>query len=170
LTIGFAHGASGIAHALGELARASGDATFSAAMSDAFAFERDADEHEGPQPFASTWCHGAPGIGLARAAALAIGDEPAVRADLDAAVAAARDTELSLSDHLCCGNLGRAEFLWTAGDCLDRCDLREAALAVARQVIERAHRRGTYAVGPDEAFRPRSIRACRDRHQPSFST
>jgi len=78
---GFAHGASGIAWALLELFHDTGDREFRDAALEAFRYERahfNAEEQNWPdfryppvkgqsrQSGAVMWCHGAPGIGLAR--------------------------------------------------------------------------------------------------------
>lgn len=71
---GFAHGSTGIAWALEQLAAASGEARFAALAEEARAFEdalwdeaeggwRDLRDLEGA-PMAAAWCHGAVGIGL----------------------------------------------------------------------------------------------------------
>ena len=77
---GMSHGAAGFAYALASLAVATGREEFGHAASECLAFENssyDADRHnwpdrrhDGAPGWACRWCHGAPGIGLARAALL----------------------------------------------------------------------------------------------------
>jgi len=83
---GFSHGAAGVASALLELAAASGSSRFGEAALQAFAYERTLfDERArnwpdlresirgmtgGAPAFSTFWCHGAPGIALARVRAL----------------------------------------------------------------------------------------------------
>ena len=80
---GFSHGAAGVAYAMLELFRATGDSKYRTAAEEAFNYERhwfdaeaanwpDFREEAGrryrnaPRSFAATWCHGAPGIALSR--------------------------------------------------------------------------------------------------------
>jgi type 2 lantibiotic biosynthesis protein LanM len=145
---GFSHGAAGIAYALLRLAAATGDAAFAAAAEDAIAYEdcffdRDADNwrdlREETQPaYKAGWCHGAPGIGLARLGGLPILDDGRVRRDVEAAIRTTLRMDQEGPDHLCCGNLGRADLLLAAHRHLDRPDLTDAARSRADRVARRA--------------------------------
>jgi type 2 lantibiotic biosynthesis protein LanM len=124
---GFAHGASGIALALLELSNLSGEKRFKEAALKAFSYEnslfspewknwpdlREMDNGSDGM-FMVGWCHGAPGIALARLRALQYTDGPLIRRD----IAAGLDTTLSLGfrgDHsLCHGSLGNIEPLLQA--------------------------------------------------------
>jgi len=166
---GFAHGASGIGLALLRLSRATGRGEYHDAALEGWAFERRA-FHPGAgnwleEPAAPgtepdthalwcTWCRGAAGIGLARVAGAELAGHAAVAGEIDAAVAAARSHPLDRSDHLCCGNLGRAELLWTAGERLGNAELRGAAHDLAAAVVARARTRQAYGVSFDGAFTP----------------
>jgi type 2 lantibiotic biosynthesis protein LanM len=148
---GCAHGAAGIALALIQLGAASGDARFTGAGLAAFAWERAAFWPElrrwlgsaaattAPPPESSvamSWCYGAPGIGLARLAALR---------HLDAAAPARQDLEREIADALrltmergfgqshclCHGDLGNIDFLLSA-------QRRSGDAALGRQVRRRA--------------------------------
>ncbi|HKH45275.1 MAG TPA: type 2 lanthipeptide synthetase LanM, partial [Thermoanaerobaculia bacterium] len=137
---GFAHGAAGIAYALLRFAARTGDREALAAAREAIAFERSflsADE-----PVQTTWCRGLPGIALARLGALDILDDAEIRAEIHAALATTRTAGLTPMDHLCCGNLGRAEILLDAGTILADATLAEAARDLAGQVLARATERG----------------------------
>jgi hypothetical protein len=83
--IGFAHGVSGIAVALSEVAHQTGKATYAEVARAALQFEQNSfDAHVGnwplyapggrgrrrPPAFVSHWCHGAPGIALGRMRAI----------------------------------------------------------------------------------------------------
>jgi lantibiotic modifying enzyme len=61
--------------------------------------------------FRATWCSGAPGIGLARAAALSLLDEPQMRQELEAALEATLKSGFGLNHSLCHGDLGSLELL-----------------------------------------------------------
>jgi lantibiotic modifying enzyme len=145
---GFSHGAAGIAYALLRLNAVSGDAGYRKAAIEAIAYEDglfDArvdnwpDLRQSLQPaYATNWCHGAPGIGLARLGGLVSLDTACVRADIDAALRATLRLELGTLDHVCCGNLGRIELLLEAGQRLGRSDLVEAARERGQEIVSRA--------------------------------
>jgi lantibiotic modifying enzyme len=162
---GFSHGAAGMAWALLALHRATGEPDFAHGGREAMRYERSwfsRDEQNWPDlrslydptlgaladaaaaqggrrlAYMSAWCHGAPGIGLARLATHALTREAAC---LDEARAALRTTrvglELSLQQpawsqnfSLCHGLAGNAELLLEAGRALGDAD----ALALARRV------------------------------------
>lgn len=169
LGTGFAHGAAGIAYALARLHRATGRPEFRAAAAEAFAFEGslyragagDWLDHAGQRealpataPLCA-WCHGAAGIGLARAASLDVLDTPGLRADLERALAAAERASPSGPSTLCCGAMGRAELVLRAARPLHQPALAERARALGGQTADRAARRGTYGAGTlDSAFTP----------------
>jgi lantibiotic biosynthesis protein len=98
---GLAHGVSGIVCALAELTRATGEDRFRQAIDEGLRYEsshfsqeagnwRDFREDaavEGEPAFQLGWCHGAPGIGLARFRLIELGfDTEANHADLEAAL------------------------------------------------------------------------------------
>ncbi|HYH81027.1 MAG TPA: type 2 lanthipeptide synthetase LanM family protein [Longimicrobium sp.] len=169
LGTGFAHGASGIAHALLRLHRATGRAAPRDAAAEAFAFEAalqrpgagDWLDHAGQratpplfEPICA-WCHGAAGIGLARAAAVDALGLAAVGAELERALAAAERAKPSGPSTLCCGAMGRADLFLCAAGALGRPELAERARALGGETAERAARRGTYGAGTlDCAFIP----------------
>jgi len=167
LLTGFSHGAAGIAYALLRLYQASGEPTFLEAAQEAIAYERSvfiAEENNWPdfrESFTKerptcmcSWCHGAPGIGLARVAGLEILDTPEIRQDIEAAINTTKQYNLSGMDHLCCGNLGRVEFLLTAARKLSRPQLLETALEQAAQVVARAKQKGTFSYNPSLGYTP----------------
>ena len=168
---GMAHGAAGIALALVRLHAASGERRFLDGANEALAYERsvyapDAGNwpdfrtlvaRDGKPGYSAMWCHGAPGIGLARLAALRERDDPAAAAEVDAAVAATIAFGRCGPDYLCCGNLGRAELLLQAGVQLGRDDLRGRAEALAAELLDDARREGGFRLVYDmraSAFKP----------------
>ncbi|HEY6320062.1 MAG TPA: type 2 lanthipeptide synthetase LanM, partial [Thermoanaerobaculia bacterium] len=148
---GFAHGATGIALSLVELGAASGDDRFSSAGLAAFAWEREAFWPElrrglersaavvGPAAGNSvemSWCYGAPGVGLARLAALRHLDVAApARAGLETEIAEALRLTVACgfgNNHcLCHGDLGNLDFLVSA-------ERQLGDVALGRQVRRRA--------------------------------
>ena len=153
---GFAHGVSGIAYSLWSLYEVTGGQDFQEAASEAWAFEdtlflaerRNWCEHRLAleQENSWSWCHGAVGIGMARLG-VACGDPRGAGDELESAIAATAARADSRRDDLCCGNLGRAEFLLCAGRYGGREEPRAASRRLARRVVGRAARTGSYGTG-----------------------
>jgi type 2 lantibiotic biosynthesis protein LanM len=153
---GMSHGAAGFAYALASLSAATGREEFAHAASECIAFENssyDAGRHNWPdlrgggEPFwACQWCHGAPGIGLARIATakLAGMDAKLLTIDIRNAVEAVERGWNGQVDTLCCGTLGNIEFFCEAGPALERGDLRELAARRLMAVLESAAAMGDY--------------------------
>jgi type 2 lantibiotic biosynthesis protein LanM len=130
---GFSHGAAGIAWALLELAAVSRDERFRTTALVALEYERrlffaaegnwpDLREVEassvtsghGAAKFATSWCHGAPGIGLARLLCLRHLDDAYIHSEINAAVETTLRRGFSGSHCLCHGSLGNLELLLQA--------------------------------------------------------
>jgi type 2 lantibiotic biosynthesis protein LanM len=156
---GLAHGAAGIAYALLRLFKETGERSFLTAAARAQRFERSQfSAVHGNWPVIgvsdgglmsgevvmNAWCHGAPGIALARALALDVASDDEIRAEIAAAVQATSAQADGSVDHLCCGSLGRAETLLAVGCKLDNPDLVGAAVGIAEQVTFRARERGHF--------------------------
>ncbi|MGA7217785.1 MAG: type 2 lanthipeptide synthetase LanM family protein [Candidatus Sulfotelmatobacter sp.] len=157
LTTGFSHGAAGISYALLRLSKATGRAEFRDAALEAIAYEDAvysaenrnwADFREDEQVYVWSWCHGAPGIGLARLGSLRFVSEPRLREDLDVALEATVGFGFRLIDHVCCGNMGRVEVMLAAGRELDRPEWVEEAQALASRVVRRAGQSGDFILNP----------------------
>ncbi len=73
----------------------------------------------GNELFMMTWCHGAPGVALARLRALRRVDDPALRAEARLALESTRDGGFDRSHCLCHGDLGNAEIFLQATGILD---------------------------------------------------
>ena len=131
---GFAHGAAGIAWALGELADLTGLARYQTAERAAVAYERSLFspqaknwpdlraygsstlENDGATAnFTCAWCHGAAGIGVARLLSLDRLDEPASRVEIEAALETTLAQGFGDNHSLCHGDLGNLEILLQAG-------------------------------------------------------
>lgn len=159
---GVSHGASGVALAWLALYHATGEVRWRERALAAFAAERlHWDPARGnwadlrrPQhrSYGVSWCHGAPGIALARLAALAAfapGEAPAGLAQ-EAAAALATTATLGLpdDDNLCCGAAGCAETLLVGAQLLQREDLRMQANDMLAAMLQRAHADGTWRLRP----------------------
>ncbi|MEM8960963.1 MAG: type 2 lanthipeptide synthetase LanM [Acidobacteriota bacterium] len=162
LITGFGHGSAGIAWSLWELYGDTGERWLKELAVAARRFEATTwDAEQGnwrmsgspgrqAKAFRSAWCHGAPGMSLARLAAVDH-DDGAALAELELALGTTnRDTNHHL-DHLCCGSLGQAEVLHRAGRQLDRDDWLDQAHRRAAAVVARARARtDRYALGWDD--------------------
>jgi type 2 lantibiotic biosynthesis protein LanM len=153
---GMSHGAAGFAYALAALAAATNRPEFADAAAECIAFE-DANyssltsnwpDFRTAQPtWRCQWCHGAPGIGLARIGTIRRGgiDAQALRNDVGNAVEAVTRRQPQRLDTLCCGALGGIELLCEAGSTLGRSDLGEFAARQLLAVVQRAATAGDYA-------------------------
>ena len=83
--------------------------------------------------FQTAWCHGAPGIGLARLRSLPVLDDAATRAELRAAIATTLAHGFTGSHCLCHGGFGNLELLVRAHEVglLDDAAVLERALGAA---------------------------------------
>jgi len=153
---GMSHGAAGFAYALDSLAAATGREDFAAAAAECIAFEDstfDAGHNnwpdlrgEGEPSWPCQWCHGAPGIGLARIAMTRqkTNKRGQLKDDVARAVEGAAKGWPGSVDTLCCGTLGNVEFICEAATSLGRTDLGELAARRLLSVIENAASAGDY--------------------------
>jgi type 2 lantibiotic biosynthesis protein LanM len=130
---GFSHGAAGVSWALLQLSARTGDESFRRVAVAAIDYERslfsagarnwpDLREHQGaddaPPPSRETcmtaWCHGAPGIGIARLGSLPHIDDAEIRAEIDAALETTFAHGFGMNHSLCHGDLGNLELLLQA--------------------------------------------------------
>jgi lantibiotic biosynthesis protein len=161
---GLSHGAAGIGLALLELANAGGGDVFREAAAAAFAYERalydprarnwpDLREHtlsewpsEAAPPCSTLWCHGAPGIAVARLRARELGSANGCEEEAGVALettAAAVRAQLGTGNYsLCHGLAGNAEVLLEGADLLAG-DVIALAHEVGDDGIERYLETGT---------------------------
>jgi Lanthionine synthetase C-like protein/HopA1 effector protein family len=153
---GLSHGAAGIGLALFELYGATGRSDFLEIARNAFAYEEslfspergnwpDLRENSGTPGFPCLWCHGAPGILLARLRAAAL--DPERRETYLAMARIGLATTLAAIDHglshprwdtsLCHGLAGLGEVLLIAGKLLDESSYHARAISLARSLIAR---------------------------------
>src|SRR5262249_7360192 len=92
--------------------------------------------------FMTAWCHGAPGIGLARLRSLPHLDDTAVRAEIQAALAATLAAGFDGNQSLCHGSLGTLELLTEAAATLDSERWAPEAGRAAARVLDRIGRTG----------------------------
>jgi type 2 lantibiotic biosynthesis protein LanM len=125
---GFAHGAAGIAWSLLKLAALTGEERFRTAADGAIAYERSlfspetgnwpdlrandtATGSNEQQRYLVGWCHGAPGIGLARLLGLRHLEDAQTRAEITVALQTTLGQGFGDNHSLCHGDLGNMELL-----------------------------------------------------------
>lgn len=168
---GFSHGVAGIAYALLQLHAVTRDSIYLEAACEGIAYERSVFSTKAAnwpdfrfltqpnaQPsFEVSWCHGAPGIGLARLGGLSILQTEEICQDVEVALQNIQQHSLHTVDHICCGNFGRIEVLLAAAQKLSRPDLLEMAQQKAALVVARAKQTGGYQLFtnlPNHVFSP----------------
>jgi type 2 lantibiotic biosynthesis protein LanM len=154
--IGFSHGIAGIAYALLRLYKVTGEIKFFEVANEAIKYEQSIllKKSERNLNFLNTWCNGLPGISLARLATLDILDTSEIQQEIEVSINTTLQNGLSDIDHLCCGNMGRVEFLFTAGNKLNRHELIDEAMKLASQVIARTNYREDFMYGSILGFNP----------------
>lgn len=142
---GFSHGASGIALSLFALEAASGEERFHQAALDALAYERSTfspDEQNWPdlrgdtEEYMITWCHGAPGIGLARLLSLPYNDDAAARDEIAIALQTTLAYRFEHNHSLCHGSLGNLDVLLIASQVLNDARYRAEVERLSALILE----------------------------------
>jgi lantibiotic modifying enzyme len=146
--IGFPEGAAGMALALLTASALTNDAAANDLAHRAIDFERSTYVPATKNwPEMTTWCRGAPGIGLGRLAGLRHMDSWRVRSEISDAVKATIRSGFGGTHCLCHGDLGNVECLAVAaarfGDVGLRRDVAQIAAGVMRGIDERGWRCGT---------------------------
>ncbi|MFI2435684.1 type 2 lanthipeptide synthetase LanM family protein [Streptomyces sp. NPDC018957] len=157
---GFSHGTAGIALSLLQLADRSGEDRFRQAALSALGYDRslfvpdlnnwadlrvfpprtiEADPFDPaagpPAKSMVAWCHGAPGIGLARLAALDQLADTTTRDEIDIALSATKQYGFAMGHSLCHGALGNLELLLAAARMLDRPEDHDALERATASVV-----------------------------------
>ncbi|MBD2078639.1 type 2 lantipeptide synthetase LanM [Leptolyngbya sp. FACHB-17] len=153
---GFSHGAAGIAYALLKLYRVTRNRCYFEAAQEGIAYERHhfstevrnwADLRHKQPSFMTSWCHGAPGIGLARMGSLLMLETDSERNEAQQEIRIALETTMNYPqaiDHLCCGNFGRVEALLLAEQLDARSGWKEKAKQQAAWTISKSEQAGGY--------------------------
>jgi type 2 lantibiotic biosynthesis protein LanM len=126
---GFSHGAAGIALSLLRLASVTGEERFRRTALQSMAYERSLFDGErgnwprelkrGEKDFPVFWCHGSPGIGLARLASLEHVEDQALRQDIELALETTLGQGFGRNQSLCHGDLGSLETVLVAARTLN---------------------------------------------------
>ncbi|MBF0226722.1 MAG: type 2 lantipeptide synthetase LanM family protein [Desulfobacterales bacterium] len=159
---GMAHGASGIAMALLRLFKVVLDEELLNVAKQVLNYERSlfsekklnwpvlhktSDGQIDSSMFMSAWCHGSAGICLTRLDALDVfKQDELLKEDINNAIENILNFGFAPVDHLCCGNIGRAESLFYAGQVLNAPDISEKARKIITIAIERAKEKGFWGL------------------------
>ncbi|MEO1347955.1 MAG: type 2 lanthipeptide synthetase LanM family protein [Cyanobacteria bacterium J06635_15] len=164
---GFSHGAAGIAWALLELAALTGEQRFRWAALQGIAYERSAflpdfgnwpdlrdcarkvlstqdnkQEQNAPHVCMTAWCHGAPGIGLARLRSLRHLNDATVRSEIKTALKTTLSKGFGDNHSLCHGDLGNLELLLQASLTLDNPVWKTQVDLLATNILDNIHQQG----------------------------
>jgi type 2 lantibiotic biosynthesis protein LanM len=94
------------------------------------------------QTFLTTWCHGAPGIGLARLAGLRYADDSSIRDDIARAVHTTLRYGFGRNHSLCHGDLGNLELLASAAARVNEPGLRSSVACFAAGILRSIREHG----------------------------
>ena len=163
---GFAHGNAGIALNLLRLFAVSGEERFRQTALAAIEYERSLfslerrnwpdlrqevsssatrDQQTGQEDSNSymvAWCHGAPGIGLARLESLKYVDDTTLRAEIDAALQTTLADGFGMNHCLCHGDMGNLEFVLTATKLLSMPQYEERVQHLTSMLLDSIERHG----------------------------
>ena len=100
--------------------------------------------------FPTAWCHGAPGIGLARLAAMPLLEDDGIRADIATALQTTLATGFGFNHSLCHGDLGNLELFLRSGEP----SWHDTANRLAGAILDSARQRGWRCGTPMEVESP----------------
>jgi type 2 lantibiotic biosynthesis protein LanM len=151
---GFSHGAAGISWALLELAAWTGEERFRPPALGGIAYERSLFSPEAknwpdlrladatktnapaePARFFNGWCHGAPGIGLARLRCLPHLDDALLRPEIESACSTTLAFGFGRNHTLCHGDLGNLELPFETGRAFPNSDVSGKVDALAAGIL-----------------------------------
>jgi type 2 lantibiotic biosynthesis protein LanM len=158
---GISHGNAGIALNLLRLAGVSGASRFHEAALAAMEYERGIfspergnwpDLRDAPREIESdetpvfkymtAWCHGAPGVGMARLASLQYHDDAAIRDEIGAAIQTTLKEGFGRNHSLCHGDMGNLEVLLLASSLLSNTHVKEQTAAIQAILLENMQDQG----------------------------
>jgi type 2 lantibiotic biosynthesis protein LanM len=159
---GFSHGAAGIAYALAQLSAVSGDEGYRSAAQHAMIYERaifsqeagnwpdlrlfedlpEGKDNQAEDNFMLAWCHGAPGIGMARLGLLEYFDDAAIRDEINTALKSTVAGGFGHNHSLCHGDLGNLELLLQASRTLDEPQWRSRVERLTSSIVQSIDRKG----------------------------
>ncbi|MEM7186865.1 MAG: type 2 lanthipeptide synthetase LanM, partial [Bacteroidota bacterium] len=154
---GLSHGASGVALALLKAYGATGNAQYLEVAEAHIQFEEerfDEDAQNYPDyrstqevsAYTTSWCHGAPGIGLVRLKAFEITGKQVYLDQAERCMAKAGNFTLERIDHLCCGNFGRIDIQLEYARWQKDTNLMASLRKDAQYVLERSRAKGGFNI------------------------
>jgi type 2 lantibiotic biosynthesis protein LanM len=160
---GFSHGQAGIAYALLKLYEVTGTRAYRDAAMQAIRYEntlyaaeqnnwqdlRAFEERKDNGPvYMSAWCHGAPGIGMARLAARHLLNDASADTDIQNAIRETLRAARSMAgrDHICCGNMGLADMLLYFAQKTGDSKLATESAELTAKVLLAAEKRGHFNI------------------------
>jgi type 2 lantibiotic biosynthesis protein LanM len=160
---GFSHGQAGIAYALLKLYEVTGNRAYRDAAMQAIRYEntlyaaeqnnwqdlRAFEERKDNGPvYMSAWCHGAPGIGMARLAARHLLNDASAEPDIKNAIRETLRAARSMAgrDHICCGNMGLADMLLYFAQKTGDSKLATESAELTAKVLLAAEKRGHFNI------------------------
>jgi type 2 lantibiotic biosynthesis protein LanM len=156
---GFSHGAAGIAWSLLELSEVAGESRFRDVALKAIEYERSIfSASEGNWPdlretrdssgetnggsFMVAWCHGAPGIGMARLQSFCHLNDQKLREEIDVAVQTTLNRGFGRNHSLCHGDLGNLDLILQASEELCDPHLSQQRNRLAATILESIKQNG----------------------------
>ncbi len=97
---------------------------------------------EQAQKYMTAWCHGAPGIGLARLGSLKVLDDPAIREEIDAAIQTTLKSGFGMNHSLCHGDMGNLDLLLLATQLLDKPEYQKQVDNISAMLLDSIDRQG----------------------------
>lgn len=145
---GFSQGIAGIAYALLQLYAIAKNSDFLSAAKEAIAYEQSCSIAADKLSPLANWCHGLPGIILARLASLSILNTEEIRQEIETSLPKIQQPSLKALDNLCCGNFADVEVLLVAAEQLSRLELLETARLQTSLVLHRSAITGSFQLLP----------------------
>lgn len=156
---GYSHGISGIAHALTELYELTGSSSILKAVREALDYERTTydpevgnwadlrslnqyDKNSPTQSFMMAWCHGAPGVGMARVKLMQHLPDESIQVELKQALIRTKEEGFGFNHSICHGELGNLELLLSQATVSGDEELRRFTYRAAARILEDIEQKG----------------------------
>jgi type 2 lantibiotic biosynthesis protein LanM len=159
---GFSHGTAGIAYSLAKLTALTGEKRFLSAVQGALTYERSlfSQKEKNWTSLArigdgsitthvqTTWCHGAPGIGLSRLGIMSYINDPFIYQEIETAIETTCAVGFGYNQSLCHGDLGNLETLLVASQTLQTPRYYKMVEHISAQIFDGIERCGWVTGAP----------------------